>query len=458
MGAIPPLHQDRRTIGRVGVGVKRTLVYDVTRLFLGPLFRTPRGIDRIDLLLARHFSADPETQFVGVVPTLTGMQVLDAGRVRRGLDRVEALWAETVRPEDDPRLLELVAVLTGAPDVDRIRPRPKLSAIEKAARMASLHAAVGFAPGARAGRGVPQGAFYLSVGHYGLIFPILTRWLDRRRDVRPVLMLHDVIPLDTPEFVIPKLTRYHARMVDTVARYGAGLIVSSAYARETVGAALATAGRPTIPTLVARLPLAKAFDAPAARLPALEGVRYFVMCGAIEPRKNHLIILHIWRQLCAGMSDPPHLVVVGAPGWRSAPVLDLVYRSEATRGRVHHVVGLSTPALKSLLAGACALLSPSLAEGFGLPIIEAEHLGVPVVASDIPAHREVAGPGALLLDPTDGPAWRQATTALMEAGSRGEPSRSAEKARSEREAYTAAISQFMDGLTAGGERDNSVCR
>jgi glycosyltransferase involved in cell wall biosynthesis len=269
------------------------------------------------------------------------------------------------------------------------------------------------------------------------------------------MMLHDVIPLDTPEYVSPELTRLHTRMVNSVARYGAGLIVSSAYARQTVHAALAAAGRQAIPTLAARLPLAEAFDSPAEFLPALADVRYFVLCGAIEPRKNHQLVLNIWRQLCVELPDPPHLVFVGSPGWRSDMVLHMLEHAGPMRGRVHHLNGLSTPALKSLLAGASGLLSPTFAEGFGLPIIEAEHLGVPIVASNIAAHREVAGPGAILLDPTDGPAWRGAVMALTQKGARRPRGRPPATAICEREAYTAAIAEFLDAIAAGRDRDDA---
>jgi glycosyltransferase involved in cell wall biosynthesis len=428
--------------------MKRTVVYDLSRLFIGPLTRTPRGIDRVDLLLARYFRVDPDTHFLGVVPTLYGMQVLDAARVGRGLDRVESLWAETTRPRDDPRMQRLLEWLTGAPGLTLGPPLPKLTLMNKIARLASLHAAVGFAPGKSAVRHIPPGSIYLSIGHYSLAYPFLMRWLDRRRDVRPVLMLHDVIPLDAPEYVSTVLARLHARMVNSVARYGAGLIVSSAHARQTVTAALSAAGRPAIPTLAARLPLAEAFDSPAEALPALDGVRYFVICGAIEPRKNHQLVLNVWRRLCAEGPDPPHLVIVGSPGWRSSVVLHMLENPGPMRGRVHHVDGLSTPALKSLLAGARALLSPTFAEGFGLPIIEAEHLGVPVVASDIPAHREVSGPDAVLIDPTDGPAWLGAVTALALRGPRHARARPMAAALGERKLYMAAIGEFLAEIAA----------
>jgi glycosyltransferase involved in cell wall biosynthesis len=72
---------------------------------------------------------------------------------------------------------------------------------------------------------------------------------------------------------------------------------------------------------------------------------------------------------------------------------------------VRELAGLSDGAVAALLDGARALLFPSLAEGFGLPLVEAMARGTPVVCSDLPVCREVAGPAALYLDPRDTAAW-----------------------------------------------------
>jgi glycosyltransferase involved in cell wall biosynthesis len=79
---------------------------------------------------------------------------------------------------------------------------------------------------------------------------------------------------------------------------------------------------------------------------------------------------------------------------------------------VIEVSGLTTPAVKKLLDGAQALLMPSFAEGYGLPVREALMANVPVIASDIPAFREIKDQRLNLLSPINGDAWLVAIEAL----------------------------------------------
>jgi glycosyltransferase involved in cell wall biosynthesis len=421
----------------------RPIVYDLTRLFLGPLFRTPRGIDRVEFLLARHLVGERAADFHGLLPTPWGMRLYDAARVSRGLTRLESLWAENGEVAADASWENFVARMTNKPAVAPTR--PSMGAGQQIFRMLDLLTATGVAPGRSAIRDAPPGAVYLNVGHYSLGFPFLLRWLRRRPDVKPIFMLHDVIPLETPEYVSEKGAALHAAMVTSAARLAKGVIVSTEHARETISAALQRAGGVNIPSFGWPLPLAESFDEPADPDPRLAHMRYFVVCGAIEPRKNHLFLLDLWRHLCAELRNPPHLLVIGSPAWHGDHILDEIQRCELTKGRIHILSGLSTVSLKIALAGSLGLLSPSLAEGFGLPVIEAAHLGVPVIASDIAAHREVAREGAILCDAMDAPSWLREIRTLMETSPRRAPLGVA-RAREERRAYFAAISSFLDDI------------
>ncbi|HLY90781.1 MAG TPA: glycosyltransferase, partial [Acetobacteraceae bacterium] len=101
----------------------------------------------------------------------------------------------------------------------------------------------------------------------------------------------------------------------------------------------------------------------------------------------------------------PQLVIAGAPANRAAPILARIAAALAPRGPVVWARGLSTPALRQVIGHARALLMPSLAEGYGMPVAEALALGTPVVASDIPPHVEIARDHASFCPPNDAAAW-----------------------------------------------------
>ena len=256
------------------------IAYDLTRIFLGPLFPTPRGIDRVDFLLARHLLRCRHRTFLGILPTPWGIRVYDADRVERVLQRLEELWAETKDPRDDPAYGRVVSALMGQRKKETEITRNRLSPFHKGRRMTRLLSYTGFSVGRSAIFSVPKNSIYVNVGHYSLAIPAFMSWLGKRRDVKPILMLHDTIPLDRPELVSPQGVRHHRRMVRSVARFGAGLIVTTGHARETILQALAAEGRSNIKTLGVALPLAEAFDSPAKADPLLERVPYFVVCGS----------------------------------------------------------------------------------------------------------------------------------------------------------------------------------
>lgn len=418
------------------------VAYDVTRLFLGPISRTPRGIDRVDLLLALHFFETRPERTVGILPTPWGVRTYDSRRVLRGLERLQRLWAENGRAGEDRALDWLRCRIMGltagsAPQAGALSP------LEKLVRIGSLIRAARFSLGRSAKATLPQGAAYVNVGQISLALGFLFRWLDRRPDIRTTIMLHDVIPLEHPGLVARSSVQFHDKMVKTTARRAHGVIVTTQSAKAAVLQALRREGREDIPSLAVRLPLDPGFDSVTMADPDLAGCPYFVVCGAIELRKNLGLLLEVWRHLVARLGpETPHLVVVGTPNFMGDRILAEFAASEATAPFIHVVSGLSTPGLVVLISGARALLMPSLAEGFGLPILEAGALGCPVIASDIPAHCEVIGPGGTLLPPQDVAGWAAAVLAARDATHRP-ARRDAADLQAARQAFVGMIEAFV---------------
>jgi glycosyltransferase involved in cell wall biosynthesis len=143
------------------------------------------------------------------------------------------------------------------------------------------------------------------------------------------------------------------------------------------------------------------FDVPAERVWHLRqkyglAKPYVLFIGTIEPRKNTGALLDAWTGLPADLREAHELVLAGPVGW-SDPATVTRLRSPAPGVRYLGYVPESD--LPALNAGALLLAYPSLYEGFGFPIAQAMAAGVPVVTSGVSSMPEVAGDGALLVDP-----------------------------------------------------------
>ncbi len=255
--------------------------------------------------------------------------------------------------------------------------------------------------------------------HCGVLFNTGHSGLDRpdygvevaKRCLKPVFFLHDLIPISHPEYCRAGEAERHHRRLETMLSAGQGLIVNSAATRDELTAYAAERGLAVPPCAVASL-------APA-RLPEpcrgqLLEKPYFVVLGTIEPRKNHSLLLHVWRQLVAELGNAaPQLVVIGQRGWECEQVVDLLDRCAALQGHVTELPRCNDRELATWLTHAQALLFPSFIEGFGMPLVEALMFGVPVIASDLPVFREIAGDIPDYLDPLDGPSWREAVLEFM---------------------------------------------
>ncbi|HEV8038395.1 MAG TPA: glycosyltransferase family 1 protein [Bryobacteraceae bacterium] len=121
---------------------------------------------------------------------------------------------------------------------------------------------------------------------------------------------------------------------------------------------------------------------------------YIFYLGTIEPRKNIDTLLDAWQNTC--LRDDFDLVIAGASGWGSAKTLA---RLASRPPGVRYLGYVPEDELPGLTAGATAFVYPSLYEGFGFPVAQAMAAGVPVITSNTSCLPEIAGDGALLVDP-----------------------------------------------------------
>ena len=377
--------------------MKRAVLFDATRLLSRIDRSAPTGIDRVCLAYAEHLLARRD---LAVTPVRSRREQLTAVEPRWFAETVAALrarWSgDAGRDGAEARLT--TALTSGrrgrsliVTDQDEARTRRGLSQLLRQRPLGEL----------------PKGAVYINVGHTGLDSPRILSDLAERGVAR-VVMVHDLIPITHPEYCRPGEGARHRTRMRTTLRQASHIVVNSAATGAELAAFAAREGITAPPVQVAHLGLEPLFLTPGwAPAPA----PYFVHVGTLEGRKNLAFLLSVWRRLDERMgSAAPRLALIGRHGWENEAVLDHLHRSPNLQGLVHQAAELPDAGLARLLCGARGLVAPSSVEGFDLPVAEALSLGVPVIASDIAVHRELA-PNARLIDPLDGLGWLAAIEA-----------------------------------------------
>lgn len=248
-----------------------------------------------------------------------------------------------------------------------------------------------------------RGSYFFNTGHMGLEDKNYA-WSLRRLGARPIVVIHDLIPVTHPEYCRPGERERHVTRMKCAITISAGIIANSQHTLNVLEDFGRRHRMPLPPCLVALLAggiAEHALDARPITAP------YFVILGTIEPRKNHWMLLQIWRRLVETMGkSAPKLVVIGQRGWECENVVDLLERTTQLKQSVIELPSCSDQQLATYLHHAQALLFPSFAEGYGMPVTEALSIGVPVIASDLAVFREIAGEVPDYIEPLDGKRWQ----------------------------------------------------
>lgn len=220
------------------------------------------------------------------------------------------------------------------------------------------------------------------------------------RRARGVVTIHDLSYLHHPETVSSVSARYRSLVPRSIAR--ASVVIAPSVATADLVREAYDVKAPVVVT-----PLGVDAGWATAAPPDDELRRqlglpasYLLFVGTLEPRKDLRTLLAAHRLL----PDAPPLVLVGPPGWGAA----LDASGCITPGY------LEDDRLRRVVAGAAALVLPSLDEGFGIPVIEALAAGTPVVASDLPVLREVGGTVTTYAEPGDPGAFAAALQHVLD--------------------------------------------
>lgn len=232
----------------------------------------------------------------------------------------------------------------------------------------------------------------------------------KQQGVGIVSVIYDLIPLTHPQFCDDGLVRVFDHWFDWIARTADGFMAIS----KTISAQVESELRKRLgPDLAARrwhgyFHLGSELDlnrAGAALHPQLQrvfaqGEPVYLMVSTIEPRKNHAYLLDAFEQLWA-QGSTARLCIIGKVGWKCEALIERINTHPLKNQRLFMFNGVNDKSLEFAYSNARALVFPSYAEGFGLPLVEAMQRGLPAMASDIPVFREIGGEFVAYFDLAD---------------------------------------------------------
>lgn len=233
--------------------------------------------------------------------------------------------------------------------------------------------------------------------------------------VRKVLMCHDTIPLQFPNYF--EDSEAHIRFHNGLARFSSADLVlcNSQMTERDLLAALDSAGLPRPMTIVVPLPpgISPQSEKPHCPVGMVDG-DFALTVGSVSQRKNQIMLCDIWSSLA---DDPAmagvKLVMAGAWGEHSAAVRERLRHDPKLAERVIVRNDITDGELAWLYQHCLFTLFPSFYEGWGLPVCESLSFGKLCIASDTSAMPEAGGGLCLHLSPSDPESWYKAITELL---------------------------------------------
>jgi glycosyltransferase involved in cell wall biosynthesis len=250
-----------------------------------------------------------------------------------------------------------------------------------------------------------EGDIFLGLDFHDVIIPRQTEVLDemRKAGVMCYFVVYDLLPLQLRSCFPPEVGRNYNGWLNTVARYDGLIAISRAVADDLFEWMTQTRLSVDRPVRIGHFKLGSDIhvernsrvDAELEDWLASKGrSRLFVTIGTLEPRKGHAQIIsgltELWRQ-----GVDASLAIIGKRGWDSDELTRTLINHPEFGKRLLWLQAASDADLVATLRAADALIAASEGEGFGLPLVEAQRFGVPVIARNIPVFREVAGQEAV---------------------------------------------------------------
>jgi len=213
-----------------------------------------------------------------------------------------------------------------------------------------------------------------------------------------VVTIHDAVPWTHPETLTSRGVSWHKAMAKRAQKYADAIVVPTHAVAEQLSDLLDLGDRVRVigGAVSSKLVLPVDVDEAVTRLELPE--RYILAVGTLEPRKG---LDRLIRALAHEKAPDLPLLIAGPDGWGNVNVAELATAAGLDEGRVRALGYLSDTDLALVMSRATVFVYPSRAEGFGLPVLEAMSMGVPVIHTDDPALLEVSADSGIVVELAD---------------------------------------------------------
>jgi glycosyltransferase involved in cell wall biosynthesis len=233
--------------------------------------------------------------------------------------------------------------------------------------------------------------------------------IPRLRSIGVVLffVIYDILPVELPDYFLPELSAEFKDWLRIVSLSDGALCISrdvrDKYERWTVENGIRLSDSFNLNYFHLGADISNSMPSrgvPENAVLFFEKIKNkptFLMVGTVEPRKGHKLALDAFEEMWSNGSENI-LVIVGKPGWRNDATINRIRSSQYKESKLFWWDNASDEFLDLIYKRSTCLVAASEGEGFGLPLIEAAHRKIPIIARDIPVFREVAGTHAFYFD------------------------------------------------------------
>lgn len=374
---------------------KLLVFYDCTRMIMYLDRKLPSGIERVDISYLEGLIREKDFDVVGVLEVQSKDKILLimlSNEIVKDIYRhLNAKWIGEAVSDDD---FELKCSEIQSRIRFEIEKKSKLTLENIDYRIIEMKA--------QYAKSIYINSTFINIPngeeHYKLIKAV---------GIKTIHVIHDLIPIEFPEYTFGDQNLKHFGRLAAVNNLGGVIIAISNHVKSKIESALNGIKNKNLNIIVNRNGVNEKF------IKAKNQIKYqkknqFIYVSTIEPRKNHALLLNLWRRMLDESDDCetlPKLLIVGRRGWGSQNIFDALDKNMGVKNNIIEKNNATDEEIIKDINESKAMLFPSFDEGWGLPIVESLALGTPVICSDIPVHRECSQGVGIFIDYLDGLEW-----------------------------------------------------